>query len=206
MSATTTEKTAKTTEISAVVKNGYAKLAGSTREQMVKFVQKSADEIISGRVSYRVGRASIKEAIKQNGAVSDISASSFDYMVTASLALNLDGADAQSVKSVLKVSARLHKLIGADEAQNEVLRAKSWDALVADLEESEEAVAEEAEAVADAEEVEALTHGITLESVIDGLDAYLKTQSLQDLKTTELQKLESVIARLHAVAKNSKAA
>jgi hypothetical protein len=196
---------AKTVEISTIVKNGYAKLAGSTRDQMVKFVQKSADEIIAGRVSLRVGRASIKEAIKQNGAVSDISASSFDYMVTASLALNLEGAEAQTVKSILKVSARLHKLIGAEEAQNEVIKAKSWDALVADLEESEATVEEAEEAEAVAEEADILANGITLESVIDGIDAYLKAQSLTDLKTTELAKLESVISRLIGVAKNTKA-
>jgi hypothetical protein len=204
MSATTKE--AKTVEVSALIQNAYSELAGSARDAMEFFVRTSATEITEGRVSLRVGRDSIKEAIKRTGAISDIAPSSFDYMVTASLALNLKGADKQTIKTILKVSARLHKLIGAEEAQNEVIKAKSWDALVEDIKDSEESLKESKEAEADSEKEELLATAITLESVIDGLDAYLKAQNLKDLKTTELQKLESVIARLVTVSKNSKVA
>lgn len=199
-------KSVKIKEISSVIKEGYSDLAGSARDAMEYFVRQSATEISEGRVSYRVGRDSIKEAIKETGAISDIAPSSFDYMVTASLALNLEGAEKQTIKTILKVSARLHKLIGAEEAQNEVMKAKSFDALVEDIKDSEESLKESKESEKQEETDDLLAKAITLESVIDGLDAYLKQQNLKDLKTTELQKLESVIARLVSVAKNSKAA
>ena len=206
MNTVTETKTAKTVEISTIIKDGYSDLAGSARDAMEYFVRTSAREVIEGRVSYRVGRDSIKQAIKETGAISDIAPSSFDYMVTASSALDIEGADKQTIKSILKVSARLHKLIGAEDALKEVKKAKSWDALVADLKESEESVKESKESEKAEETADLLANAITLESVIDGLDAYLKAQSLKDLKTTELKKLESVIARLATVAKNSKAA
>jgi hypothetical protein len=199
-------KAVKINEISTVIKNGYSDLAGSARDAMEYFVRMSATEIMEGRVSYRIGRDSIKEAIKTTGAISDIAPSSFDYMVTASLALNLKGAEKQTIKNILKVSARLHKLIGAEEAQNEVIKAKSFDALVEDLKDSEESLKESKEAEAESEKQEIMAKGITLESVVDAVDSYLKAQNLKDLKTTELQKLESVIARLVSVAKNSKVA
>jgi hypothetical protein len=199
-------KAVKINEISPLIQNAYSELAGSARDAMEYFVRMSANEISEGRVSYRIGRDSIKEAIKTTGAISDIAPSSFDYMVTASLALNLAGAEKQTIKTILKVSARLHKLIGAEEAQNEVIKAKSWDALIEDIKDSEESLKESKEAEAESEKVDLLANAITLESVIDGLDSYLKAQSLKDLKTTELKKLESVISRLATVAKNSKVA
>ena len=173
---------------------------------MIYFVRQSATEIIEGRVSYRVGRDSIKAAIKETGAISDIAPSSFDYMVTANQLLDIEGAEKQTVKAILKAAAKLHKLLGAEEALTQAIKAKSWDALIEDIKDSEEAVKESKEAEAKEETADLLANAITLESVIDGLDAYLKAQSLKDLKTTELKKLESVIARLATVAKNSKAA
>lgn len=203
---TTTTKAPKAKEIDATVKNAYADLAGSAKDAEIYFIRQCARDISDGRVSIRVGRDSIAQAIKDSGTAPNIRASHFDYMVTASLVLNLRGAESQGVNSILKVSARLHKLVGASEAQNEAIKAKSWDALVADIEESEDSLKDSKES-ADAEETaDLLANAITLESVIDGLDAYLKGQSLKDLKTSELAKLESVIARLATVAKNSKVA
>lgn len=202
----TEAKTVKTVEISPLIKSAYSDLAGSARDAMIYFVRQSATEIIEGRVSYRVGRDSIKAAIKETGAISDIAPSSFDYMVTANQLLDIEGAEKQTVKAILKAAAKLHKLLGAEEALTQAIKAKSWDALIEDIKDSEEAVKESKEAEAKEETADLLANAITLESVIDGLDAYLKAQSLKDLKTTELKKLESVIARLATVAKNSKAA
>lgn len=192
-------------EIDSTVKNAYADLAGSAKDAEIYFIRQCARDISDGRVSIRVGRDSIAQAIKDTGTAPNIRASHFDYMVTASLVLNLKGAESQGVNSILKVSARLHKLIGATEAQNEVLKAKSWDALVSDIEESEDAAKESKDAEStDAPAID--PKSITLESVVDALDSYLKGQSLKDLKTSELAKLESVITRLVTVAKNSKVA
>jgi hypothetical protein len=47
---------------------------------------------------------------------------------------------------------------------------------------------------------------ITLESIIDSVDAYLTQQDLKTLSTTELEKLRKVIGKLITVEKNSKTA
>lgn len=198
-------KSPKVVEVSALIQNAYSELAGSARDAMEFFVRTSATEIQEGRVSLRVGRDSIKEAIKRTGAISDIAPSSFDYMVTASLALNLEGAEKQTIKTILKVSARLHKLIGAEEAQNEVIKAKSWDALVEDIKDSEESLKESKEAEAESEKEELLATAITFETMMDGVLGFFKGKNIKDLTTTELAKTEQVLAILHTVAKNTKA-
>ena len=56
------------------------------------------------------------------------------------------------------------------------------------------------------DEVVAKADAITLESIVDALDAYLTTQDVKSLKTSEIEKLHKVIARLITVEKNSKVA
>jgi hypothetical protein len=204
--STSAVKTPKEIEISALIKDAYSELSGSARDAMIYFVRQSASEIKSGRVSLRVGRDSIKSAIKENGAISDISASSFDYMEIAEILIDKDGAEKQTVKSMLTLSAKLQKLTSKDEAIIQATRAKNYAEiveLVAELKDDADSAKESAESE---ETADLLATAITLESVIDGLDAYLKQQKLADLKTTELKKLESVISRLVTVAKNSKVA
>ena len=57
-----------------------------------------------------------------------------------------------------------------------------------------------------AEEITAKADAITLETIVDSLDTYLKAQDLKTLKTSEIEKLHGVIARLVTIEKNSKIA
>jgi hypothetical protein len=54
--------------------------------------------------------------------------------------------------------------------------------------------------------VNAKADAITLETIVDSLDIYLKAQDLKTLKTSEIEKLHGVIARLVTIEKNSKTA
>ena len=56
------------------------------------------------------------------------------------------------------------------------------------------------------EEIVEKATAITLESIIDSMDAYLTQQDLKTLSTTELEKLRKVIGKLITVEKNSKTA
>lgn len=200
-----TPKAPKEIEISSLIKNAYSDLSGSARDAMIYFVRQSALEIREGRVSLRVGRDSIKQAIKETGAISDISASSFDYMEIAELLLDKSGAEKETVKSILTLSAKLQKLTSKDDAIAKARKAKSYAEiveLVAELKDDAEIAKESAKEESDAETLKE----ITLESIVDAVDSYLKGISLKDTKTSELQKLESVISRLVAIAKNTKAA
>jgi len=55
------------------------------------------------------------------------------------------------------------------------------------------------------QEVQELAQGITLESIVDAVDAYLNQNDLKTLTTSELEKLHKVIAKLITVEKNTKA-
>jgi hypothetical protein len=205
MTTATAPKAPKEIEISTLIKDAYSDLSGSARDAMIYFVRQSALEIREGRVSLRVGRDSIKQAIKETGAISDISASSFDYMEIAEIILDKDGAEKETVKSVLTLSAKLQKLTSKDEAISKASKAKTYAEIVdavAEMKDDAQAEKESAQEESDAETLKE----ITLERIVDAVDDYLKNQSLKDLKTTELKKLESVIARLATVAKNSKVA
>lgn len=56
------------------------------------------------------------------------------------------------------------------------------------------------------DEVNAKADAITLETIVDSLDVYLKAQDLKTLKTSEIEKLHAVIVRLVTIEKNSKTA
>lgn len=72
------------------------------------------------------------------------------------------------------------------------------------LSKSESQARDKGEQVLD--EVAAKVDAITLESIVDALDVYLHQQDLKTLKTSEIEKLHKVIARLMTVEKNSKVA
>jgi len=55
------------------------------------------------------------------------------------------------------------------------------------------------------QDVQELAQGITLESIVDAVDAYLNQNDLKTLTTSELEKLHKVIAKLITVEKNTKA-
>jgi hypothetical protein len=126
-------------------------------------------------------------------------------MEIAEILIDKDGAEKQTVKSILTLSAKLQKLTSKDEAIIQSTRAKNYAEiveLVAELKDDAESAKESAQEESDAE----ILKEITLESIVDAVDSYLKGISLKDTKTSELQKLESVISRLVAIAKNTKAA
>lgn len=56
-----------------------------------------------------------------------------------------------------------------------------------------------------AEEMTELAKDITLETIVDALDAYLKGHDLKTLTTLELDKLHKVVGKLIQVEKNTKA-
>lgn len=109
------------------------------------------------------------------------------------------------VAKVLTMAGR----VGDDvKAKNALAHIKKFDTF-ADLDEGTltkaESQARDKGISLDAEIVEKAS-AITLESIIDSMDAYLTQQDLKTLSTTELEKLRKVIGKLITVEKNSKTA
>lgn len=109
------------------------------------------------------------------------------------------------VAKVLSLAVRVLADVKASKADAHIKNAESF----ADLDEktlskAESQARDKGEEVLD--EVNAKADAITLESIVDALDVYLKAQDLKTLKTSDLEKLHSVTARLITIEKNSKIA
>jgi len=110
-----------------------------------------------------------------------------------------------SASKILTLASRVLSDVKASGVRKHIAKAET----LAELDEStlskaESQARDKGEQVLD--EVVAKADAITLESIVDALDAYLNAQDLKTLKTTELENLRKVIARLITVEKNSKVA
>lgn len=125
---------------------------------------------------------------------------------TAAAIINKNFADMDkfSVAKVLSVATRVLADVKASGVKSHLAKFDTF----AELDKGTKSKAEsqaDAKGEAVVEEMEELAKDITLEVIVDALDAYLKGHDLKSLTTTELEKLHSVIGRLVQVEKNTKA-
>lgn len=111
----------------------------------------------------------------------------------------------QSASKVLTLASRVLSDKKASGAKAHIAKAESFKDLdESTLSKAESQARDKGEEIKD--EVNAKADAITLESIVDALDVYLKAQDLKTLKTVEIEKLHSVTARLIQIEKNSKTA
>jgi hypothetical protein len=106
---------------------------------------------------------------------------------------------------VLSLAVRVNADKKASGAKAHINSAKSFDELDEKTLTKKESQTRDGSTKAKAE-VAKSAKAITLEDVVDSLDAYLNANDLKSLKTTEPKKLDSVISKLIGVSKNSKVA
>ena len=111
----------------------------------------------------------------------------------------------QSASKVLTLASRILSDKKASGAKAHIAKAETYKELdETTLSKAESQARDKGETIKD--EVHAKADAITLESIMDALDIYLSAQDLKTLKTSDLEKLHKVIARLITVEKNSKVA
>jgi hypothetical protein len=109
------------------------------------------------------------------------------------------------VAKILSLAVRVLADVKASKADAHIKKFASFDELDENtLTKAESQARDKGEEIKD--EVNAKADAITLESIMDALDIYLKAQDLKTMKTTEIEKLHSVTARLIQIEKNSKTA
>lgn len=109
------------------------------------------------------------------------------------------------VAKVLSLAVRVLADVKASKAEAHIKSCETFAELDEEtLSKAESQARDKGEEIKD--EVNAKADAITLESIVDALDVYLKAQDLKTLKTSDLEKLHSVTARLITIEKNSKTA
>jgi ribosomal protein L29 len=110
-----------------------------------------------------------------------------------------------SASKILTLASRVLSDVKASGVRKHIAKAETLAELDENtLSKAESQARDKGESTLD--EVVAKADAITLESIVDALDAYLNQQDIKSLQTSEIEKLHKVIARLITVEKNSKVA
>lgn len=217
---TTEKNTSPLVELSTTVENLYSAYIASSEDlnsEGLNLISDLAQELKNG-CTQEVMKATMKATAKGHNRPS-VTASHVSSIPTASLIINAYvNADIYGVKpsKVLSVAVRVMGQVGASGVKAHLKQYETFAQLdkgifdeegnllvEGTMSKADSQAANASEAVLDS--VAGLASGIAFESVIDGVDVYLSSNDLTSLTTTELVKLNSVIARLITVAKNTKA-
>jgi hypothetical protein len=205
----TSENSSPAIELDSAFQTAYALVieqGENANRENLNFILDTAELLNSKKISQEVAIASMKATAKdvkigvvvKHGHVPALT-------ITAQIILKFASEmDSQSASKMLTLGSRV---LADKKAKGAKAHINSFET-VAELDENTLSKAEATardKGVEIVETVQELAQGITLESMIDGVDAYLGENDLATLTTSELVKLNSVIARLITVAKNTKA-
>ena len=194
--------------ISTTVENLYSAYIASSEDLNsagLNLISDLAQELKNG-CTQALMESTMKATAKGHNRPS-VTASHVSSIPTASLIISAYlSADIDSFKpsKVLSVAVRVMSEVGASGVKAHVKQFATFAELDKGTKSKAESQADNAsEEILDS--VASLADGIKFESMVDGVDVYLSQNDLTSLTTSELKKLESVIARLITVAKNTKA-
>lgn len=204
---TTSKKTASSTKNSAVVTpavvKAYSALATGTRSAEVTFIHDLAKMLTTGKTSVRIARASIAEASK-TGKAPHFRASHVDSVTIASAILTDASADKASISDILKLSARMYRAYGIEDAlEVATTGGYTFDQLQEDVPTIAESSAkgEDSEAGEDSAPVKVADSVDVI--IADALARFKKLGDLRDLRTADLEKMQALAKLMQTIAKQS---
>ena len=167
----------------------------------------SLDEKMAKGLTQEIAKASMLETAKGVKITPAVRASHIPSVTIAAEIIRQFENEISEIK-VSKVLSLAVRVLADKKAKGAKAHIKSFQTF-AELDENtltkaESQAREKGEEIA--EEITAKADAITLETIVDSLDVYLKAQDLKTLKTSEIEKLHGVIARLVTIEKNSKTA
>ncbi len=172
----------------------------------INFILSVGDEMGNGATTREV-KESMKQALNGVNVKPVVLPNHVDALQTACLIISRFNDEMGNIKAskVLSLAVRVNADKKASGAKAHINSAKSFDELDEKTLTKKESQTRDGSTKAKAE-VAKSAKAITLEDVVDSLDAYLNANDLKSLKTTEPKKLDSVISKLIGVSKNSKVA
>jgi hypothetical protein len=186
----------------AVIK-GYVALAVGTRSAEVEFIHSLAKMLTTGKTSVRVAKASIKEAQKQGNAPT-FRPSHVEAVTVASAILTDASADKASISEVLKLSVRMLRAYGIEDALDlATTGGYTFDQLQEDVPTVAESSAKDADADADAD-APAVVKADSVDAIVaDALTRFQQLGNLRDLRTADLEKMSALAKLMQTIAKQS---
>lgn len=200
VSSTTFDASLQFAYTSLIEKGEDANLAG------INFILE-LDERMKAGLTQEVAKASMQEVAKGVSITPIVRHSHIPSVAIAALIIRKHEGEISSIKvaKILSLAVRVLADKKASKAKAHINASESFQDLDENtLTKAESQARDKGEQILD--EVHAKADAITLESIVDALDVYLTTQDLKTLKTLEIEKLHSVVARLITIEKNSKTA
>lgn len=202
-------KSVKITTFDSSLQTEYASLIEQGEDANragLEFILTLADRMKAG-LTQEVAKASMLDTAKGVKITPIVRASHIPSVTIAALIIRKHESEIADIKvaKVLSLAVRVLADVKASKAPAHIKASESF----ADLDEktlskAESQARDKGESIKD--EVHAKADAITLESILDAVDTYLNAQDLKTLKTSDLETLHKVIARLITVEKNSKVA
>lgn len=195
-------------EVNSTIATNYAVLIESGENnnlEALNFIKELGDMMGNG-ITEAVAKESMKSALKDVNVKPVVLPSHVSALKVASRIIARFESEMPDIKAskVLSLATRIicdKKASGAEKHIKESATFAELDDATLSKAESQarDGKAQKAQAVKESAKV------ITLETIVDDLTAWLKAQDLRSLTTTEPQKLDILIGKLHGVSNNSKA-
>lgn len=182
--------------------------AGATNAENLGFILELAALLNSKAITQADAQEQMKSLAKGISIAPAVRHSHVSSVTVAALIVEKHMAEIYDIKAekVLSLAVRVLCDKKAKGAKAHINASESFKALDEEtLSKAESASRDKGEEIKDEIAAASVTESITLESILDHVDIYLKAQDLKTLTTSELEKLSSVMARLNTVAKNTKA-
>lgn len=205
--ATKEKKAPKVVEVNQAIQNSYSDLIESGESanlEAINFIVELAEKMNAG-LTEEVAKNSMKQVLKDVNVKPVVLPSHISAIKTASLIIKQFEAECSDIKAskVLSLATRVNCDVKAPNAQKHIESVKSFEELdQATL--TKKASQERDNQKTRERTIKSTAKNLTIESVVDSLDDFLSAISLKDAKTTQPKKLDSVIARLYTISKNSK--
>lgn len=199
-------KAPKVIAVNNSVMNTYAELVESgesNNSQAIETIRKIAEKMAEG-VTEQVVKDSMKQVLKDVSVKPIVLPSHASALKTANLIIQQYEGEIETIRAnkILTLATRVNCDVKAENAKTHIAKSKTF----AELDEATLTKAESQARDNKTEQkrvVKSQAKNLTIESIVDSLDAYFKAIDLKSAKTTEKAKLDSVIARLIQVSKNS---
>jgi hypothetical protein len=193
--------------INSNITTAYALLIESgegTNADAINFILAVGNEMAEGTTTREV-KESMKQALNGVNVKPVVLPNHVDALQTACLIIARFNDEVANIKAskVLSLAVRVMADKKASGAKAHINSAKSFDELDEKTLSKKESQTRDGSTKAKAE-IQSKAKEITLEAIVDAVDAYLKGISIKDAKTTEPMKLDKVIGNLITISKNSK--
>jgi hypothetical protein len=203
-----TKNKAVAVEVDSIIATNYAVLiesGESTNLEALNFIVE-LNESMNGGITEEVAKESMKSVLQDVNVKPVVLPSHVSAVRTSSLIIKQFEGEISEIKAgkVLALAVRVNCDVKSANAKKHISKFATF----AELDEGTRSKAESQARDGEAKTTQAIkesAQAITLESAVDGFTTWLKEQDLKTLKTTEAQKLDSLISKLIQVSKNSKA-